>query len=137
MTLRESLELIKFSYSNHSKGSAASKRPRVKVLDYEYPGQHGQKTYGQRKDLLGWNISYYRNKRYARRAVDEIISFSKLLGAKNREKYSRIKYFFPEQAKLLRRYQRKHIKGLKRRNVIGLWQKTDYTDLIQRNKERF
>lgn len=137
MTLRESLELIKFSYANHSKESADSKRPRVKVLDYEYKGQPHQKTYGQRKDLLGWNISYYKNKRYARKALDEIDSFARLLGAENKEKYFRISYFFPEQAELLRRYNRKHIYNLKRRNAIGLWSKTNYTDLIQRHKERF
>ena len=137
MKLNEALELIKFSYSNHSKDTAASKRPRVKVLDYSYPGQPHQKTYGQRKDLLGWNINYFSNKRYARRAIDEIISFSKLLGAENKEKYSRVKYFFPEQAKFLRRYMRKRISNLKRRSAIGLWRKTDYTDLITRHKDRF
>jgi hypothetical protein len=137
MKLNEALELVKFSYANHSKNTAASKRPRVKVLDYKYPGQPHQKTYGQRRDLLGWNINYYSNKRYARRAIDEIDSFARLLGAENKEKYSRVKYFFPEQAKLLRRYMRKHITNLKRRNVIGLWSKSNYTDLIQRHKDRF
>ena len=137
MTLKESLELVKFSYANNSKDTPASKRPRVAVLDFEYPGRPGQKTYGQRKDLLGWNLSYYSNKRYAKRAVNEIDSFARLLGADNKEKYSRISYFFPEQAKLLRRYQRKHIKGLKRKNWIGLWRKTGYTDLIKRDRDRF
>lgn len=137
MKLEEALELIKFSYSNHSKDTAASKRPRVKVLDYNYPGRPGQKTYGKRKDLLGWNISYIKNKRYARRAIDEIISFSKLLGADNKERYSRVRYFFPEQAKLLRRYQRKHVKNLKRKNIIGLWQKTNFSELIKLDNENF
>lgn len=137
MKLNEALELVKFSYANHSKDNAASKRPRVKVLDYNYPGRPGQKTYGQRRDLLGWNISYIKNKRYARRAIDEIISFSKLLGADNKERYSRVRYFFPEQAKLLRRYQRKHIKNLKRRSVIGLWKKTNFSELIKLDNENF
>lgn len=137
MKINEALELIKFSYSNHSKDTAASKRPRVKVLDYKYPGIPGQKTYGQRKDLFGWNLSYYKNKRYARRAIDEIDSFARLLGAENKEKYSRVKYFFPEQAALLRRYKRSNISNLKRRSAIGLWRKTDYTDLIDRHKDKF
>tara|TARA_Y100000310_G_C20681189_1_gene816045 strand:- start:772 stop:1173 length:402 start_codon:yes stop_codon:yes gene_type:complete len=133
MTLKESLELVKFHYDNWKH----DKRPRVKVLDYKYPGQPHQKTYGQRKDLLGWNLNYFTNKRYARRAIDEIDSFARLLSADNKEKYKRVKYFFPEQAKHLRRYMKKHIKGLKRKNFIGLWRKTDYTDLIKRDKEKF
>jgi hypothetical protein len=137
MKINEALELVKFTYAGHSKDTAASKRPRVKVLDYRYPGQPHQKTYGQRKDLLGWNLNYYKNKRYARRAIDEIDSFARLLGAKDKEKYNRIKYFFPEQSALLRRYMRKKITNLKRRNAIGLWSKTGYSDLIDRHKERF
>jgi hypothetical protein len=136
-TLSESVEYVKFSYKGHSKDTPSSKRPRVKVLDYNYPGIPGQKTYGKRKDLLGWNVNYYSNKRYARKAIDEIDSFAKLLGAENKEKYSRIKYFFPEQSKLLRRYMRRKITNLRRKSTIGLWKKTDYTDLIQRHKERF
>jgi len=135
--INEALELVKFAYGNHSKDTAASKRPRVKVLDYRYPGQPHQKTYGQRKDLLGWNINYFSNKRYARRAIDEIDSFARLLDAGDKEKYSRVKYFFPEQAKFLRRYMRKRISNIKRKGAIGLWKKTDYTDLIDRHKDRF
>jgi hypothetical protein len=133
MKLEEALELVKFHYSNWKH----DKRPRVKVLDFRYPGRPGQKTYGQRRDLLGWNINYFKNKRYARRAIDEIDSFARLLSANNKEKYRRIKYFFPQQAKYIRRYMRKHIKGLKRKGRIGLWRNTDYTKLISINKERF
>lgn len=133
MKLNEALELVKFHYSNYKN----DKRPRVKVLDYEYPGQPHQKTYGQRKDLLGWNINYFSNKRYARRAIDEIDSFARLLGAHNQEKYTRIKYFFPEQAKFLRRYMRKHIKEPKRRNWIGLWRKTDFSELMKLDRDSF
>jgi len=137
MRLNEALELVKFSYGNHSKNTPSSKRPRVKVIDYNYPGRVGQKTYGQRRDLLGWNISYYSNKRYARKAVDEIHSFSKLLGADNKELYSRVKYFFPEQAALLRRYKKSKISNLKRKGAIGLWRKTNYGELMKLNKESF
>lgn len=132
MKLNEALELIKFNYANYKH----DKRPRVKVLDLEYPGRPGQKTYGQRKDLLGWNINYFKNKRYARKAIDEIDSFARLLGAHDKEKYERIKYFFPEQAKFIRRYQRKHISGLKRKHY-GLWRKTTYNDLIRINKSNW
>jgi hypothetical protein len=136
MKLNESIELVKFYYDNHSKKTPSSKRPRVKVLDFEYPGRPGQKTYNQRKDLLGWNLNYFSNKKYASRAIDEIDSFARLLSADNKEKYKRIKHLYPEQASFLRRYQRKHIKGIRRREGL-LWKKTDFNELINFNKERF
>ena len=52
-----------------------------------------------------------------------------MLSANKEEKYKRIKYFFPEQAKFIRRYMRKHIKGLKVKDGI-LWKKTDFNKLI-------
>tara|TARA_Y100000310_G_scaffold345026_1_gene461262 strand:+ start:4584 stop:4982 length:399 start_codon:yes stop_codon:yes gene_type:complete len=132
MKINEALQLIKFHYSNYKH----NKRPRVKVLDYEYPGIKGQKTYGKRNDLLGWNINYFKNKKYARKAVDEIDSFARMLGAENEEKYKRIKYFFPEQAKFIRRYMRKHIKGLKRKDKWR-WKNTDYSELIRMNRTSY
>jgi hypothetical protein len=60
--LYEDLNLVKFKYSNFKEDP----NPKVKVLDFVYPGQKGQKTYGDRKDLLGFNINYFSNKRYAR-----------------------------------------------------------------------
>lgn len=132
MILNEALELVKFYYANYKH----NKRPRVKVLDFVYPGIRGQKTYGKRKDLLGWNINYYKNKKYAIKAIDEIDSFARLLGAKNKEKYERIKHFYPEQAKLLRRYNKKHVKHLKRKDG-WFWKKTSYNELIKLNRESF
>ena len=136
MKLNEALELIKFNYANHSKNTASSRTPHVKALDYEYPGRKGQKTYGKRKDLLGWNISYFSNKRYARKAVDEIDSFARLLGAHGEEKYKRIKYFFPEQAKFVRRYKKEHIGNLKRKGFLR-WKRTDFGELTKRDRMGF
>ena len=85
---------------------------------------------------MGWNINYFQNKRYARRAIDEIDSFARLLATNNKEKYKRIKDFFPEQAKLIRRYQKKHVKGLKRKDGV-FWKKTDYGELIKMNRENW
>lgn len=130
MKLNEALQYIKFNYANYKH----DKTPRVKVLDFEYPGREGQKTYGQRRDLLGWNINYYKNKSYAKRAVDEIDSFTRLLGGNDKEKYERIKTFFPEQAEFLRRYMRKHIKNLKTKKGI-FWRRTNYNRLIDMDKE--
>lgn len=130
--INEALEYVKFHYSNWHN----DKRPRVKALDFKYPGQEGQDTYGQRDDILGWNINYFKNKKYAKKAIDEIDSFARLLAANKLEKYKRIKHFFPEQAKYIRRYMRKHVKGLKRKDN-GLWRKTKFPDLVKLNKERF
>lgn len=133
MTLKEGLELIKFHYIGKNSHDPI---PRVKVLDLEYPGIKGQKTYGKRKDLLGWNLSYYSNPKEAEKAIDDITSFASLLGSDNKDKYSRIKDFYPEQAKHLRRYMRDGIKGLKRKDS-GLWKKTTYDELIKFNSKKY
>lgn len=130
--LNEDLAYVKFKYDNYKNDPT----PRVKVLDTEYPGIKGQKTYGQRKDLLGWNINYFKNKRYAKQAIDDITSFAKLLSADNKEMYDRIKYFFPEQAKFIRRYMMRHVKGLKHRKGI-FWRTATKPDIKKYNDEAF
>lgn len=130
--LNEDLAYVKFKYDNYKNDPI----PRVKVLDTEYPGIKGQKTYGQRNDLLGWNLNYFKNKRYAKRAIDDIESFAKLLSADKGEVYKRIKYFFPEQAKFIRRYMRKHVKGLKHRKGV-FWRNTTYPEIKKFNREAF
>lgn len=128
--LLEELALVRFKYDNYKEDP----RPQVKVLDFKYPGIAGQKTYGKREDLLGWNLNYFTNKRYARRAIDDITDFAKMLAASKKEMYERIKFFFPEQAAFLRRYMRKHVKGLRHRKNL-LWRKTDYDKLEDINKD--
>lgn len=131
-TLTEELQYIKFAYKNYKN----DKRPKVKVLDYKYKGIPGQKTYGERDDLLGWNLNYIKNKKMAIKAIDDIDSFARALSANKEEKYRRIKYFFPEQAKLIRRYMRDHIKGMKVKDGI-LWKKADYNSLIKFDKQSY
>jgi len=97
ITLNEDAVLVKFKYDNFKQDP----NPKVKVLDFEYPGQKGQKSYGKRSDVLGFNVNYYENKKYAMRAIDEIDSFARLLSANKEEKYKRIKYFFPDALPLL------------------------------------
>lgn len=128
--LGEDLQFVKFKYDNYKH----DKRPKVKVLDYEYPGIKGQSTYGKRKDLLAWNLNYYSNKKEAAKAIDDIDSFAKLLSANKEEKYKRIKHFFPAQAKLLRRYMRKHIKNIKVKKGM-FWKRTNFNQLIKFDKE--
>ncbi len=130
--LYEDLQLIKFKYDNFKQDPT----PKVKVLDYEYPGIVGQKTYGTRKDLLGFNINYFKNPQYAKRAIDEIDGFARMLSADNKEKYSRLKYFYPEVVKHLRRYNREHIKNLKSKGII-FYKNTDYDTLINKDKNSF
>lgn len=130
--LLEELAYIKFKYSNYKEDPI----PKAKILDFKYPGISGQKTYGQRNDLLGWNLNYFNNRKYAEKAIDDITSFAKMLSANKEEMYKRIKHFYPEQAKYIRRYNRKYIKGLKQK-INGLWRKKDYNDLIDYNKNAF
>jgi len=130
--LYEDLQLVRFNYDNYQEDP----KPRVKVLDFEYPGQKGQKTYGKRKDLLGFNLNYFKNRRYANRAIDEIDGFARLLSANQKEKYQRLKYFYPEVLKFIRRYQRQYVKNLKRKKGI-FYRSTDYKTLIQKDKESF
>lgn len=126
--LKEELQFIKFAYRGKN---STIKRPRVKLLDPEYPGQKGQKSYGKRNnDLLGWSISHVKNKRYAKRAVDEISDFARLLSANSQEAYKRIKAFYPAQAAFLRRYIFNYVSGLKEKKK-GLWKKIDYNQLIK------
>ena len=135
VNLNESLQYVKFAYDNNDN---KDKHPKVKVLDFKYKGQQGQKTYGKRQDLLGWNLRYFSNKRYAEKAIDDIDSFSRMLGANSREeKYKRIKYFFPQQAKLIRRYIRKHIKNLKHKPGVFFWKGTNFDELIKFDKQSY
>lgn len=133
-SIDESLQFVKFTYDNYKE----DKHPKVKVLDFKYKGQVGQKTYGKRDDLLGWNLNYFSNKKYAQKAIDDIDSFARMLGANSgKEKYDRIKYFFPEQAKLIRRYMRKHIKNIKYKLGKFFWKQTNFDDLIKFDKNSF
>lgn len=130
--INEGLIYVKFKYNNFKEDP----RPRVKVLDFNYPGQEGQKTYGQREDLLGWNLNYFSNKKEAKSAIDDIADFASLLAANKLETYKRIKAFYPEQAKFLRRYNRAYIKGIKEKSGI-LWRRADVNDLSKRQHEIF
>lgn len=126
----EDLQLVRFKYTNYKEDP----KPRVKVLDFTYPGQPHQKTYGQRNDLLGFNLNYFKNKKYASKAIDDIDGFARLLSANNKEKWQRLKHFYPEVLQHIRRYNRQHIKGLKQKKGI-LWRKTSYDQLEQDNRE--
>lgn len=128
----EELDYIKFKYSNYKN----DKTPQVKVLDFEYPGIKGQKTYGQRKDILGWNINYVeggkKDRKEARDGIDDIADFTELLGGNSREKYERIVTMFPQAAEFLRRYMKQHITGAKRKTGIR-WKRADLEKLSNRD----
>ncbi len=124
----ENLQLVKFKYSK------TNSRPKVKVLDFEYPGMKFQKTYGERKDLLGFNLNYFKNKRIASKTIDKIDSEARKLSNSKKEKYKRLAYFYPEVLKHIRRYNRKHITGLKGKNKI-FYKKTTYNKLISKDNK--
>ena len=120
MKLEEAFEFIKFKYDNYKH----NKRPRVRVLDNSYPGKAGDKTKGKTKDVLGWNINYFKNKKYAMQSIDDIGSFVDLLGEKDKKnQYDRINTMFPQQASLIRRYKKKHMKNIKQK-IGNRWKKS-------------
>lgn len=130
--INEDLNLVKFKYSNTDNDPT----PKVKVLDFEYPGQKGQKTYGKRKDLLGFNLNYFKNKKYASKAIDEIDGFARLLSANKQEKWKRLKYFYPEVTQFVRRYQKQYINNLKHKKKF-IWRNTNYNKLVDYDKDNF
>jgi len=105
-------------------------------LDFQYKGQPHQSTYGKREDLLGFNLNYFKNSKYAAKAIDDIDGFARMLSANKDEKYRRLKYFYPEIIKYIRRYNREHIEGIKRKNKF-IYHNTDYKDLIRRDQDSF
>jgi hypothetical protein len=119
--LLEDIPLVKFYYKNWKN----DKYPEVMAFDTEYPGREGQKSYGERKDLLGWNLNYYKNKKEASDSINDINDFADLLSKNKEEKYKRIKYFFPEQSSLLRRYKKNSIKFLRVKDKDGLWKRKE------------
>ena len=64
--LNEELPLIQFKYTN----TKNDKYPKVKVLDFNYKGIKGQKTYGQRHDVLGFNYNYLET----RKKMDKLLT---------------------------------------------------------------
>lgn len=109
--LTEELELIKFKYPSKN-----CKKPKVIVLDAEYPGRVGEKNYGKRLDVLGLNLKYApsHERKRMQKALSEIDLFSDFLGADKKEKYLRLKTFAPEYIlPYIRRYKKDKMKNVK------------------------
>lgn len=131
--INEELQYIKFSYKSVNSNDP---KPKVVVLDFVYPGKKGQKTYGQREDLLGFNLNYSKDKKYAKKAIDEIDTFARLLGAGKKEKWDRVSDFFPDVKEFVRRYKRENMKNIRRKDG-WFWKKANFDDLIKFDKESF
>ena len=125
--IKEDLNLTKFLYKNFKH----DKHPQVMVLDYHYEGRPNEKK--KSDHLLGWNVNGYANKKEAIDTINDIDSFARMLSADKLEKYRRIKYFFPEQAELIRRYKKEAIKGLREKDG-WFWKKTSLDTLEQKDK---
>ena len=109
--LNEELELVKFRYP-----SKHCKRPKVLVIDAEYPGRVNEKNYGKRHDVLGINITYApaHERRRIQKALSEIDLFSDFLGADKLEKYRRLKDFAPDYVlPYIRRYKKAKMKNVR------------------------
>lgn len=128
--LNEDLQTVKFFYKNwHS-----DKFPKVLVLDTEYKGRPGQSTYGQRDDVLGWNVNYFENKEEAVRTINDIDTFARMISVDKEEKYKRVRYFFPEQSSYIRRYSREFIRGLKAKEDY-FWKPTTFDEIKIKDKD--
>lgn len=133
--LNEELELIKFRYP-----SKHCKKPRVLVLDANYPGRKNEKHYGERMDILGVNIMYAprSERKRIQKALSEIDLFSDFLGADKKEKYERLKFFAPEDLlPYIRRYKKEHMRNvkLKRGMFYHPYSFTNKTDDLDRRSD--
>lgn len=132
--LTEELELVKFRYP-----SKHCKKPRVLVLDANYPGRKGEKHYGERLDVLGVNIMYAHpsDRKRIQKALSEIDLFSDFLGADKLERYRRIRDFYPEVLPLIRRYKKYNMKNtkLKRGMFYRPYSFTNKTDDLDRRDD--
>ena len=115
----EELDIIKFYY----KGWNGDKYPEVIVFDDKYPGKRGEKSYGEREDVLGWNLNYYGNKEEAIESINDINDFASLLSDNKEDRYKRVKKLFKDQAKLIRRYKKSGIKFMRKKSREGNWEK--------------
>ena len=126
--INEGLNLVKFLYKNYKH----DKHPQVMILDYHYKGKPNEKVPSDH--ILGWNVNSYKNKKEAIDSINDIDTFARMLSANKLEKYRRIKYFFPEQSKLIRRYKKEAIKGLREKDG-WFWKKTSLDTLEQKDKD--
>ena len=111
--LSEELELVRFRYP-----SKHCKKPKVLVLDANYPGRVNEKNYGKRLDVLGVNIMYApaHERRRIQKALSEIDLFSDFLGADKLEKYRRIRDFYPEALPYIRRYKKEKMSRVRKKD---------------------
>ena len=111
--LTEELELVRFRYP-----SKHCRRPKVLVLDANYPGRENEKNYGKRLDVLGVNIMYApaSERRRIQKALSEIDLFSDFLNADKLERYRRLKDFAPDYVlPYLRRYKKEKMSGVRKK----------------------
>jgi len=52
------------------------------------------------------------------------------------EKYKRLKYFYPEVSKFIRRYNREHISNIKHKKRF-VWKGSTYNKMIEYDKDNF
>ena len=124
--MKEDLNLAKFMYKNYKH----DKHPQVMILDYHYKGKPNERAPSDH--VLGWNVNSYANKKEAVDSINDIDTFARMLSADKLEKYKRIKYFFPEQAELIRRYKKEAIKGLREKDG-WFWKKTSLDTLEKKD----
>lgn len=103
----EDLKMLKFSYENFKNDPS----PLVKVFDEKYKGQVGQSSYGEREDILGFNLNNIKNKEDAIIQIDKIDKDITPLANNKEEKFKRLISLYPEVKEFLRRYNSEYIKN--------------------------
>lgn len=112
--LNEELELVRFRYP-----SKHCRKPKVLVIDAEYPGRVNEKNYGKRHDVLGINIAYApaHERRRIQKALSEIDLFSDFLNADKFERYRRLKDFAPQYVlPYIRRYKKAKMSNVRKKD---------------------
>ena len=119
--LSEELTLAKFKYIGKN---SHDRRPRVLILDPDYPGRVGEKNYGKTSDILGINLRHVpADKRKGMKdTLSAIDLFSDFLNADKLERYNRIKEFYPASLSYIRRYKKAGISHYKEKR--GMFYKT-------------
>ena len=101
--------------------------PHVVVLDPHYCWNHGVKK-DDVDDILAYNVDLSDNRKQARKNIKEIMEFASMLDKNSQDVYKRIKEFYPDSLKYIRRYKRDGVKFLRVKDG-HFWKKISIDEL--------
>ena len=127
--IKEDLARAKFKYTNYKHDP----KPKTIVLDADYiyngkgkviPGQH---------DILAFNINYAKDKKFTRKAIQEIVTFAHMIKKDKKDVYQRLKDLYPECTKYIRHYKPEYMKGIKMKKG-WMWKSASIADIQDYNR---